>query len=158
MPEPMPAETTGQSGPYELTLERLLPASPERVFDAWVNPETFVKWWGPEGFTTPEHLLDVTPNGHWRAVMRAPDGQRHIVSGVYLEINRPSRLVFTWSWEDEDGARGPESEVELTLRAAGNGTQLHLVHRKIASTDSRDSHREGWISSLNDLEALFATS
>jgi len=157
MPEPVLAEAAGQSGSYELTVERLLAASPERVFDAWVNPDTFVKWWGPEGFTTPEHLLDVRPNGRWRAVMRAPDGQRHIVSGVYREIDRPSCLVFTWAWEDEDGLRGHDSEVELTLRAAGSGTHLHLVHHKIASTDSRDSHREGWIATLNHLEALFAS-
>jgi len=157
MPEPALAGTADQSGSYELTVERLLPASPERVFDAWINPETFVKWWGPEGFTTPEYVLDATPNGRWRTVMRAPDGTRHIVSGKYREIERPSRLVFTWGWEDEDGARGPESEVELTLSAAGNGTHLQLVHRKIASTDSRDSHRDGWIASLNHLETLFPT-
>lgn len=157
MPEQVVADAPPREGTHELTLERLLPADPERVFDAWTQPELFVKWWGPEGFTIPEHALDVSPNGRWRTVMLAPDGARHIVSGVYRAIDRPERLVFTWGWEDENGNRGHESEVELTLAAAGSGTHLHLVHRKIADAESRDSHREGWISTLNDLERVFAT-
>ena len=54
MPETVVQPHASGGGSQELTLERLLPASPERVFDAWVNPGTLVKWWGPEGFTTPE--------------------------------------------------------------------------------------------------------
>ena len=155
MPDPVVAATADAGGAYELTLERLLPAPPERVFDAWVNPVTLVKWWGPEGFTTPEHELDVAQDGRWRTVMLAPNGQRHIVSGVYRTIDRPDRLVFTWGWEDESGVRGHDSEVELTFTAAGSGTHLQLVHRKLADAESRDSHRAGWTSSLNDLERLF---
>lgn len=157
MPEPVTTEGAASGGgEYRLVLERLLPASPERVFDAWVNPETLVKWWGPEGFVTPEASLDVSEDGKWRTVMQAPNGDRHIVSGRYLKIDRPGLLRFSWAWEDADGNRGAESEVELTFRAAGSGTQLQLTHRKIATADSRDSHRDGWQSSLNDLEKLFA--
>lgn len=156
MPEPVTADAPSGADSYELTLERLLPAAPDRVFDAWVNPATLVKWWGPEGFTTPEHDLNVTRDGHWRTVMVSPDGARHTVSGVYREIDRPQRLVFTWGWEDESGARGHDSEVELTFTAAGKGTHLQLVHRKIADAASRDSHRAGWTSSLNDLERVFS--
>lgn len=154
----MPETATKPDAPgtYELTIERLLPAPPDRVFDAWVNPETLVKWWGPEGFTTPEHTLDVRPDGRWRTVMRAPDGVDHIVSGVYRTIDRPERLVFSWAWEDKAGKRGHESEVEITFTLAGAGTHLVLVHRQIADQDSCDRHRAGWISSINDLERQFA--
>jgi uncharacterized protein YndB with AHSA1/START domain len=153
---PEPATAPAPSGKeYQLVLERLLPAPPERVFDAWVNPETLVRWWGPEGFVTPELSLDVSENGRWRTVMQAPNGDRHIVSGRYLTIDRPGLLRFTWAWEDPDGTRGVESEVELTFRAAGSGTQLQLTHRKIATADSRDSHRDGWESSLDELAKLF---
>ena len=153
MPESATAPSTvATSDSYQLVLERLLPASPERVFDAWVNPETLVKWWGPEGFATPELSLDVSEEGNWRT---APDGERFVVSGRYLTIDRPDRLKFSWAREDPDGNHGIESEVELTLRPAGTGTQLQLTHRKIDTADSRDSHRDGWQSSLNDLETLF---
>jgi uncharacterized protein YndB with AHSA1/START domain len=150
MPESATLAPSDSGGSYELVIERLLPATPERVFDAWVNPETLARWWGPEGFT------DLSEGGRWRTVMLSPEGQRHIVSGVYRKIDRPARLVFTWAWEDEDGSRGAESEVDLTFRPAGSGTQLHLVHRRFASAESRDSHRLGWQSSFNDLERLFA--
>jgi uncharacterized protein YndB with AHSA1/START domain len=88
--------------------------------------------------------------------MLAPNGDRHIVSGRYIAIERPDRLTFTWAWEDPDGNRGAESEVELVFRAAGTGTHLLLTHRKIDTGDSRDSHREGWISSLNELARYFS--
>lgn len=158
MPESATATATARNtgDEHKLVLERPLPAPPDRVFDAWVNPETLVKWWGPEGFSTPELSLDVSTHGKWRTVMRSPDGERHIVSGVYLAIDRPARLVFSWGWENEDGSAGHESEVELTLRAAGSGTHLKLIHRRLEHTESRDNHRLGWDSSLNDLERVFA--
>jgi uncharacterized protein YndB with AHSA1/START domain len=156
----MPESATAPKAPgeqtYELVLERLLPAAPDRVFDAWVDPETLIKWWGPEGFVIPEVSLDVNEGGRWRTIMVAPNGERHIVSGHYVTIERPDKLIFSWAWEDPDGNRGHESEVELVFRAAGSGTQLQLKHRKIDSTDSRDSHREGWISTFNSLEKFFA--
>lgn len=156
MPESAIAETAATDTEIKLVLERLLPASPERVFDAWVNPEMLAKWWGPEGYSTPELSLNVETDGSWRTVMVAPDGEQHFVSGLYREIERPDRLVFTWGWETANGERGHDSEVEVTFRPAGSGTHLQLIHRRLESPTSRDSHRDGWILSLNCLERFVA--
>jgi uncharacterized protein YndB with AHSA1/START domain len=160
MPEdvtPSRGAAIGGKADQTVTLERLIAASPERVFDAWVDPALLVQWWGPEGFTTPELKIDLRRDGRWRTVLQTPDGERHIVSGVYRIIERPRRLVFTWAWEDEAGRRGHESEVDVTFRRAGGGTRLEVVHRLLDTIESRDSHREGWASSLNNLERLLAS-
>ena len=40
-----------------LRIERLIAATPERLFALWTQPKELVKWWGPEGFTTPAHAI-----------------------------------------------------------------------------------------------------
>ena len=102
-----------------LRLERSIAADIADVFDAWVNPETLVQWWGPEGFSILEHDIDARPGGAWTTTMLSPEGTRHVVSGVYREIDRPSRLVFTWRWTQDDGTPGHETEVTVTFEPEG---------------------------------------
>jgi len=139
-----------------LRLERLIPAAPEAVFDAWVESEILVNWWGPEGFDVPAHDLDVRPGGQWHTTMRSSDGTLHTASGIYRVIERPRRLVLTWGWDDEDGMRGDETEVTVTFELAPGGTRLVLVHKTFETIESRDNHRDGWSSSLERLTRLFA--
>lgn len=135
----------------ELRLERLIAAPPERVFALWTEPALLVKWWGPDGYDVPASALDVRPGGNWRTTMRSPEGKRVTVSGAYRAIEPPSRLVFTWAWEDEKGMRGHETEVTVTFAAAPGGTRLVLVQKEFESKDSRDRHGQGWSSSLDCL-------
>ena len=139
----------------EIVLVRVLAASRDAVFAAWTDPAILVKWWGPEGFTTPEHTMDVRPGGAWRTVMVSPKGEALTVSGVYREISPPKRLVMTWGWEN-DGKRGHETVIELTFQPTAAGTRLRLVQSVFESAEQRDNHNMGWASSLNDLERLLA--
>jgi uncharacterized protein YndB with AHSA1/START domain len=135
----------------ELHLERLIAAPPERVFALWSEPEQLVKWWGPDGYDLPSHAIDPHPGGSWRTTMRSPDGKSHTVSGRYRTIEPPRRLVFTWAWEDEHGARGHETEVTVTFAPAPGGTKLVLVQKEFDTKDSRDRHEHGWASSFDRL-------
>ena len=135
----------------ELRLERLIAAPPERVFALWTDSELLLQWWGPEGYDTPEHRLDVRPGGRWRTTLRSPEGALRTVSGVYRTIDPPRRLVFTWGWEDEKGARGDETEITVTFDATPGGTRLVLVQRAFATKEERDRHNRGWSSSLDRL-------
>ncbi len=134
-----------------LRLERLIAAPPERVFDLWTEPDLLVQWWGPEGYDVPAHALDVRPGGAWRTTMRSPEGKRVSVSGVYRVIDKPRRLVFTWAWDQDDGARGHETEVTVTFEAAPGGTRLKLVQQTFQSAEVRDNHDRGWSSSFDCL-------
>jgi uncharacterized protein YndB with AHSA1/START domain len=137
-----------------LRLERLIAAPPERVFALWTKPDQLVKWWGPEGFDVPVSALDVRVGGQWRTTMRSPDGRLLTVSGVYRQIVPPNRLVLTWAWDDDNGARGHETEITLTFESVPGGTRLTLVQQTFATADARDRHSHGWFSSFVCLAAV----
>jgi uncharacterized protein YndB with AHSA1/START domain len=151
------ARTEGRPADRTLVIERVFKASPEKVFKAWTNPAILVKWWGPEGFDTPECKMDVRAGGEYRTTMVSPDGKSHTVSGIYREISPPNRLVMTWGWE-EDGQRGHETIIEVTFEPASPGTKMRLVQSVFESENSRDMHNQGWTSSFNDLERILAAS
>jgi len=87
--------------------------------------------------------------------MREPDGTDHYVTGTYIEISRPDRLVYTWAWE-EDGVVGQATEVTIELSANGDKTDLVLTHRGFESEDSMNGHKMGWDSSFESLDKLLA--
>lgn len=140
----------------ELVVTRTLDAPRALVFRAWTDPAQLVRWWGPEGFTTPECKMDVREGGAWRTCMRSPDGNDYKVRGIYREIVKPERLVFTWAWEDDSGATGHETVVTVTLAERDGRTQLRLAHRIFESKKARDMHQQGWVSVLNCLAAYLA--
>jgi uncharacterized protein YndB with AHSA1/START domain len=135
-----------------LRIERVIAATPERLFELWTEPEQLVKWWGPEGATTPKHAIDVRPGGRWRTTMRLANGSDHTVSGIYRAIEPPKRLVFTWGWDDDAGMRGHETEVTVTFEPTTGGTRMRLVQQAFVDKDSRDRHEQGWGSSFVCLE------
>jgi uncharacterized protein YndB with AHSA1/START domain len=139
-----------------LEIERLIPAPPERVFEYWTEPELLAQWFGPEGFDLPTRNLDVRPGGKWRTTMRSPEGKLRTVSGVYNLIDRPRRLLFTWAWDDDEGMRGHETEVTVTLEPTPGGTRLKLVQQLFQTGEVRNLHNGGWVSSFNKLEKLAA--
>ena len=131
-----------------LRMERVIAATPERLFELWTDPEELVKWWGPEGFTTPDYDMDVRPGGRWRTTMHSSEGKDHIVSGIYRIIEPPHRLVFTWAWEDDAGMRAHETEITVTFAPAPGGTRMSLVQQTFVDADSRNRHEKGWSSSF----------
>ena len=78
----------------EIVTTRVLDAPPELVFAAWTDPQRIVAWWGPRGFSTTVHEMDVRPGGLWRFVMHGPDGRDYPNENRYVEIVPPERIVF----------------------------------------------------------------
>lgn len=150
------ATTEDRPANRTLIIERVFKASPERVFKAWTDPAILIKWWGPEGFETPDCEMDVRAGGAWRTTMVSPKGEGHTVSGVYREISPPTRLVMTWGWE-QDGERGHETVIEVTFQPSGSGTKMRLVQSVFETQNSRDMHSQGWNSTFNDLERVLAS-
>lgn len=135
-----------------LVMERTFKASPEDVFDAFADPSQVIQWWGPEGMSVPESAFDVRVGGAWATTMRNKEGVEHHVSGRYRVLDRPSRIAFTWAWRQEDGSRGHETIVDISIAPAPAGARLTLTQKTFATAEHRDNHALGWNSSFNDLE------
>jgi uncharacterized protein YndB with AHSA1/START domain len=136
-----------------LVLERFYPVAPEKVWHAWTDPQALKRWFGPGGFqpvATAE--LDVRAGGRYRIEFGGPQGNEHEVTGVYREVERPRRLVFTWTWPRTTPER--ESLVTITLRAVAGGTELVFRHEQLFDEKVRDGHRQGWSETFEKLEQV----
>ena len=140
----------------ELRIERTFDAPREIVFQAWVDPEQRLKWWGPEGFTIPFFEMDARPGGSYRSCMTDPGGDEHWVQGEFIEIIEPEKIVVTWAWE-EDGVPGLVTTVTVDFienTEDRDQTDLILVHSGFESEESRDGHNMGWSSSFEKLATI----
>ena len=136
-----------------LTMKRRLNASPAEVYKAWTDPELLVRWFGPENVVAQEAEIDPRVDGAYHVVMIENTGERHEVSGRYIEVVENERLVFSWSW-----VTTPErvSRVTVTLKPDGEGTILTLLHEKLFDDAAVRGHTHGWTGTMVKLEAYFA--
>jgi uncharacterized protein YndB with AHSA1/START domain len=139
------------------TVTRTFAATPEQVFDAWVDPQQFATWFGGSGVNVPAEsvAMDVRVGGAWKATMVIGNGVPDINwVGEYVEIDRPSRLVITLS------DREPEREiVTVILTAVDGGTQM--VFSQTGGHLSPEEYgrvAEGWGTFFDAMADIFASS
>jgi glutathione S-transferase len=142
-----------RSATFDLTLKRTIRAPREKVFDAFVQPEHARQWMCPRGMTAPVAEFDARVGGKYRITMRARDGEQFTASGVYREIARPQRLVYTWAWAGE-GMPNVETLITVSFAERDGGTEITMTHSGFPDAAMRDSHEEGWGSCLNRLTDL----
>ena len=136
-----------------LRLTRVLGAPRERIFRMLTEPAELARWWGPHGFTTPEIELDLRVGGVYRFAMQPPDGDLFHLTGEFLEIDPPSRLVYTFRWEEPD-PDDRETVVSLSLDDIGGTTELSLSQGEFATEARVSLHRSGWTDSFEKLGEL----
>jgi uncharacterized protein YndB with AHSA1/START domain len=108
---------------------------------------------GPEGVETFSVEADPRVGGKYRFIMRSPDGEEHDVSGVYREVVRNEKLVFTWAWRSTPER---ESIVTVAIKPDGDGSILTLLHEQFFDEPARDRHQHGWTGCLDKLEKYLA--
>jgi uncharacterized protein YndB with AHSA1/START domain len=137
----------GESIVSEITIE----ASPERIFDALVDPQERLAWWGGSGkamFKTETMDSDLRVGGKWE--MRGMTGDRPFsISGEYREVDRPRALAFTWSpsWAQE--AAG--SLVRFELLDQHGATLVWITHSGLTAEAAKV--HAGWANILGWLKA-----
>ncbi len=141
---------------HEVTITRIIDASPEMVFTAWTDPGHLKNWWGPKGFTNPVCEFEARPGGAIRIHMQAPDGVVYPMTGTVLEIVEPERLVFTSQALDKDGKALFENLNTVTFAEDGGKTRL-TVHSKVqmateAGAPYLNGMNEGWKLTVDRLE------
>jgi uncharacterized protein YndB with AHSA1/START domain len=144
---------TGHDGRFVLEQARVFDAPAEQVFGMLTEPKELAKWWGPHGFTTPEIQIDMRVCGSFRFTMQPPDGEAFHLSGHFVEIQRPSRLRFTFRW-DEPVPADRKTVVELSLDFLDGRTTVTLTQREFATKERLELHRGGWADSFEKLDAV----
>lgn len=149
---------TVESLELEMTITRTLNAPRDLVFSAWTEREHLERWQNaPKGFTVPTHEVDFRVGGAYCICMRSPEGTDHWLQGVYHEIKKPERLVFTHTWLDAQGKPGKETLVTITFADHDSKTELTLHQSGFPSAGSRDGHHDGWNSSIDRFVEYLAT-
>lgn len=128
----MPTDEATETGAVVCEVE--IAARPETVFPFFTDPELMVRWMGSEATLAPH------PGGVCRIRVHGDN----IANGEYVEVEPPSRVVFTWGWESEDTLVPPgSSTIEVVLAPRGDGTLVTLSHSDLPE-ESRGAHGMGW--------------
>ncbi len=145
--------------PDELRITRFFKAPRALVYQAWTTPAMLVHWFGCAAFSTVDAKADARVGGHWRVLMRAPDGTDFPAFGRYIELVPIERIVMTHQWEKEVAGVNPaknETIVTVVLFDDEGGTRLEFQQTGLATEASRDSHIGGWCDSMDALAERIA--
>jgi uncharacterized protein YndB with AHSA1/START domain len=143
----------------DLTITRVLDAPRDLVFEVWTNPDHLAKWFGPTGFTAPSCTTRLVEGGAWRICIRGEEERvERWARGVYHEIRRPERLVFSFAWEEPDGGPGHDTLVTVVLADRDGKTEMTFHQAIFETVEDRDGHLDGWRSAFDDLVAYLEGS
>ena len=135
-----------------IVVTRTVPASPERVFGARADGEQLASWWWPQLAGT-TYAVDARPGGVYR--IHAPVIGA-TVSGVYIDVDAPRRLAFTWSWQDDGEPEVlVEDAVTVTFEARAGETLVSVAHTSEQHAPD-DGTEQGWNDVLTRLVELHA--
>lgn len=132
-----------------LTLRRTFAAPRDLVFRVWTEAEALESWFRPMGQPAKVVELDLCVGGGYCFEFRTPDGELHSISGRYVEIERPEKLVFTWQSFITD-----DFETLVTLEFVerdGGKTEILLSHEHFPTQRMATEHQTAWNWMLDSL-------
>lgn len=132
MPEPT-------EGKYRLSIRRKMPATREVVFEAWTDPQGLREWMCPGDTFAAEATLDLRVGGSYRIVMKSKT-RDYVHTGVYQVVEPPSKLVFTWTREEDEAP----TLVTVEFVAHGDESELVLTHERFHDAEVMKRYQGGW--------------
>ncbi|HLC03450.1 MAG TPA: SRPBCC domain-containing protein [Anaerolineales bacterium] len=145
----------------QIEVSRTFESPLELLWKAWTEPEHFMKWYGPKGFTAPTCEIDLREGGRHLWSMLSPDGRQMYYTGSYKEVVLMERLVFSDGMSDAEGnligmGEGmPESwDVTVTFVHADGKTTVTVSH--VGYGASAEHARMGWEQAIDKLTAVLA--
>jgi uncharacterized protein YndB with AHSA1/START domain len=143
------ADTTAAT----VQIRRRVKAAADEIFDLWTRPELMARWMSPfPGAVACKASCDPRPGGAFSLLMTSPEARRE-VSGAYVEIDRPRKLVFTWTGPLTNDV---ETLVTLELTPRGDETELVLTHERLPNSAIVEGHIKGWGHILDHLAEAVA--
>jgi uncharacterized protein YndB with AHSA1/START domain len=146
---------TQQAKNFTVEITRLIKAPRERVFDAFTIPEQIVKWIGPEDHDAISADVDLRVGGEYSVRFAVESHGELQAYGVFREIVPPSRLAYTWNWDDPRLDIG-ETLITVDFVEANGATELRFRHEGLPTIEDRDGHNDGWNRCLNKLERFLS--
>lgn len=147
----------------EVVVMRQFRAPAALVFEAWTKPEHLRRWFGRDGWALPVCEVDLRAGGAWRYVHVGPDGMELALSGEYLEVDPPRRLVSTERFDEPFfEVMGGGTVNTLTFEEDAGGVTTLTLRVEYRSKEARDSAlqtgmEEGLGEGLHRLETLLGT-
>lgn len=132
---------------------RVLTASPEKVYRAFIEADAMARWLPPNGFTCTVHQMDAKVGGNYRMSFRNfTTGNGHSFGGTYLELVPHERIRYSAKFDDA-GLPG-EMQTTVTLKKVFCGTEIHIVQEGIPDVIPAEACVLGWQDSLMHLAKL----
>ncbi len=150
----------------QIEVSRSFHAPLELLWNAWIEPERFMQWYGPKGFTIPVCEIDLSVGGRHLWSMQSPDGRQMFYTGEYKQIVPMERLVFSDGLSDAEGnllsptemgmpEGSPQSmDVTVTFEHSDGATTLTVSH--VGFGQGGDYARAGWEQAFDKLAELLA--
>jgi uncharacterized protein YndB with AHSA1/START domain len=145
-------EQEGIMNGHALSVERVIDARPEAIFDAFIAMYDSRR---PDWVTGSQ--LDLRPGGRWSVDFQVPDGPAFREERVITAIERPDRLAYDMTAVYQD-APGFSTTVEITIEAAPDGHRIRLVQRGFPTTEARDDFAGAWPDVLAQLAGRVSRS
>jgi uncharacterized protein YndB with AHSA1/START domain len=133
-----------------LVLRRKFPATRQRVFRAWIEPEALEHWLRPRGMSMTVSKLEARVGGSFHFDLENGSS----IVGTYLQIVAPEKLVFTWAGKP---IQGRETVVTLDFLDQGPVTEVVLTHEGLSTPESRTLAAGGWPSLLDALAEVLSS-
>ena len=133
--------------PSTIRLHRVLRATPDRVYRAFLDPEAKVKWLPPNGFTAKVHHIDVRVGGSYKmSFTNFTTGKSHSFGGQYVELTPNERIRYTDKFDDPN--LPGEMQVTVTLKKVLVGTELNITQEGVPDVIPAEACYLGWQESL----------
>jgi uncharacterized protein YndB with AHSA1/START domain len=136
-----------------IRLHRVLRATPERVYRAFLDPDAMAKWLPPNGFTCKVHHMDAKVGGTYKmSFTNFTTGKSHSFGGTYLELKPNERIRYSDKFDDPNMAG--EMQTTITLKKVSGGTEVTIVQEGVPAAIPADACYLGWQDSLVSLAKL----
>ncbi len=159
----MAINTCNSTPTYALTIERVLDAPVEKLWECWTSPERLGEWFCPKPWYVSDVCLDMRPGGECSMTMNGPNGERFENVGVYLVVEPKRRLVTTDAFLPGWIPSGRAFMVAETLfDETGDGRTSYTARAMHWEEAAMKEHEEmgfydGWGKSIDQLESLART-
>ena len=139
--------------PSTVKLHRVLRATPDRVYRAFIDPDAMSKWLPPHGFTGKVHSMDARVGGGYKMSFKNfTSGESHSFGGKFVELVPNERLRYTDRFDDPN--LPGEMMTTITIKKVSVGVELNVVQEGIPDVIPAEACYLGWQESLTLLTQL----